>query len=79
MRHSSASLVPGFTPVHCVMKSERQEARIAEICSDVGCCAGSSGAVTVTLSDRVAWLVSMCSKANRSAYMPRESIAWMVN
>jgi hypothetical protein len=37
LRHSSASLVPGLTPEHCAMKSERQEARIAEICSVVGC------------------------------------------
>ena len=37
LRHSSASRVPGVTPAHCAMKSERQEARIAAICSDVGC------------------------------------------
>jgi hypothetical protein len=48
LRHSSASLVPGFTPVHCVMKSERQEARIAEICSDVGCWAEAASEVPTT-------------------------------
>jgi hypothetical protein len=48
LRHSSASLVPRFTPVHCVMKSERQEARIAEICSDVGCWAEAASEVPTT-------------------------------
>ena len=48
LRHSSASLVPGFTPVHCAMKSERQEARIAEICSDVGCWAEAASEVPTT-------------------------------
>jgi hypothetical protein len=48
LRHSSASLVPGFTPVHCAMKSERQEARIAEICSDVDCWAEAASEVPTT-------------------------------
>ena len=45
LRHSSASLVPGLPPVHCAMKSERQEARIAEICSGVGCWAAAASEV----------------------------------
>ena len=49
LRHSSASLVPGFTPVHCAMKSERHEARIAEICSDVGCWAEAASEVPTTV------------------------------
>jgi hypothetical protein len=42
LRHSSASRVPGVTPAHCAMKSERQDARIAEICSDDGCWAAAN-------------------------------------
>jgi hypothetical protein len=45
LRHSSASLVPGLTPAHCAMKSERHEERIAEICSDVGCWAEAASEV----------------------------------
>ncbi len=48
LRHSSASRVPGLTPVQFDMKSERQEARIAEICSDVGCCAEAESVAPIT-------------------------------
>src|SRR5262249_22290679 len=47
LRHSSASRVPGLTPVQFDMKSERQEARIAEICSDVGCWAEAESVAAI--------------------------------
>jgi hypothetical protein len=42
LRHCSASLPPGCTPAQCDMKSERQDWRIAAICSGDGCCAETS-------------------------------------
>jgi hypothetical protein len=39
LRQSKASLPPGVTPEQFAMKSERHEARIAPVCSGVGCCA----------------------------------------
>jgi hypothetical protein len=48
LRHSSASRVPGLTPVQFDMKSERQEARMAEICSDVGCWAEADSVAPMT-------------------------------
>ena len=43
LRHSSASLPPGCTPEQLAMKSDRQLARIALVCSGVGCCACPAG------------------------------------
>jgi hypothetical protein len=42
LRHCSASRPPGCTPAQCDMKSERQDWRIAAICSGDGCCARAS-------------------------------------
>jgi hypothetical protein len=42
LRHCSASRPPGCTPAQCDMKSERQDWRIAAICSGVGCWAEAS-------------------------------------
>src|SRR5215469_9083025 len=41
MRHSRASLPPGCTLAQLVMKSERQEARMASRCAWDGCCAAA--------------------------------------
>lgn len=59
-RHSRASRPPGCTPEQFAMKSERQDARMALACADVGCCAwagpsanaaSSPAATTVTKSN----------------------------
>lgn len=70
LRHSSASLPPGCTPEQFAMKSERQLARMALVCADVGCCAWAQAKPSVSIkanaspARRTAWLVKSLSTAN---------------
>jgi len=50
-RHSKASLPPGCTPEQFAMKSERQFARMALACADVGCCACAEAIASISASD----------------------------
>lgn len=50
-RHSRASLPPGCTPEQFAMKSERQFARMALVCADVGCCACAEPIASISTSE----------------------------
>jgi hypothetical protein len=63
-------LPPGCTPEQFAMKSERQLARMALVCADVGCCAWAQAKPSVNIkanaspARRTAWLVKSLSTAN---------------
>ena len=72
-KHSNASLPPGCTPEQLAMKSDRQLARMALVCSGVGCCAypaGQTAAKTNTAASAEKPLVNL---ARLSMNNPRAS------